>query len=240
MSSRRRITRLLSPRILVTAFALTAIAAIGISVAVPESAAFAEMNTPLSRFEASAAHGTLAEDLRVGKLSPADVESVSHVGFEYQGQHVPAWGDITDADRAEARTAPPILTEGADARVAPSLSAPAVRTIPGTSRQSGSGIAESKSIWSHVHDVIEFAKRDHWFYVNGTWIQWMAGASLGAVWSSFCSAIARSLPTLAFCSLAVILAWAGMGLLHQSLCGRRGAWVDLPYIGKSHCNNDKQ
>ncbi|MFT7711893.1 hypothetical protein ACMT9Y_13105 [Clavibacter tessellarius] len=239
MSSRRRITRLLSPRTVVTALALTAIAAIGISVAVPESAAFAEMNTPLSRFEHSAAHGTLSEDLRVGKLSPADVDAVSHTGFEYQGQHVPAWGDLTDADRAEARTAPPVLTAGADARADASLTAPTVQAAPVAAPRMGSGITESKSVWSHIRDVIEFAKHDHWFYINGKWIQWMAGAGIGAVWTSWCGAIARSLPTMAFCSLAVVIAWAGMGLLHQSLCGRRGAWVDLPWVEKSHCNDDR-
>ncbi|MFT2691250.1 hypothetical protein [Clavibacter zhangzhiyongii] len=242
MSIHPRSTRLFSARNSISALALTAIVAIGISVAVPQSAAFAATDSARSRIERSASHDTLAEDVRTGKVTAADVDAVSRTGFDYRGQHIPAWAGDLEADEASARTAPPVVAPGSAARTAPSLAAGEVQAAPGAApaSASGSGIAESKSIWSRIRDVAEWLGKDHWFYVNGKWVQWMAGASLGAVVSSFCSAIGRSLPTLAMCSLGAVLAWATMGLLHQTLCGQRGMWVDLPFVRKSHCNSDRQ
>lgn len=244
MSARPRARRLLSPRLAFMAMAITAVAALGISIAVPQGSAYAATsadNGPQNKVAAAVAHDTLLQDIQSGAISQADIQAVSKTGLDVQGHHIAAFTAPTAADVAAARQAPAVFADVPGA--AASLSASAVAgesttTAPPLKAGEAGGITESKHWYSPFTTAWKWLHTDHWYYVNPTWLQWMANVSIGTAAASFCGAIARTLPTAALCAVAATLMWAVAGLAHDWQCETRGWWVDLPYIGKSHCNRD--
>jgi len=245
MSAHPRARRLLTPRMAFTAMAITAVAALGISIATPQGSAYAATPaalSPQSKVAASIAHDTLLLDIQSGAISQADIQAVSKTGLDVQGHHIAAFTAPTAAEIAAARQAPAVYTDAGPGAAA-SLSASAAggestTTAPPLKAGAAGGITESKHWYSPITNAWKWLHTDHWYYINGTWLAWMANVSLGTAAASFCGAIARTLPTAVGCGIVATLLWAVAGVAHDWQCETRGWWVDLPYIGKSHCNRD--
>ncbi len=181
MSARPRARRLLSPRLAFAAMAITAVAALGISIAVPQGSAYAATsadNGPQNKIAAAIAHDTLLQDIQSGAISQADIQAVSKTGLDVQGHHIAAFTAPTAAETAAARQAPPVYTDAAPGAAA-SLSASAVAgesttTAPPLKAGEAGGITESKHWYSPITTAWKWLHTDHWYYINGTWLAWMA------------------------------------------------------------------
>ncbi len=243
-----------------SALVLVAVAALGIAVSSPQDAARADTRQAVAASAASAAisarltaawkDGTLLDKIRSGELTEADLAPAKATGLDIAGRHI----TLTPPTAAEAAKGAEIAAHmqkesgGAGMLARPSAATSdsgkgSVTLDPGTSAPSSGttgapSITESKHWYSPITTAWKWLHTDHWYYINGTWLAWMANVSLGTAAASFCGAIARSLPTIVGCGIVATLLWAVAGVAHDWQCETRGWWVDLPYIGKSHCNRD--
>jgi hypothetical protein len=242
MSIHHSAARMSSPRRLMSALVLVAVAALGIAVSSPQDAARADTHRASAASAASAAlsarltaawkDGTLLDQVRSGALTEADLAPARATGLDIAGRHLdlktPTAAEAAEGARIAAHMQRGQGSSGAGMLARPSAEASATGTgsatlDPGASAPSSSsgstgapGIAESKAWWSN-----------HWFYINGTWFKILVASSIGVISSTVCTffglAGALCIPIAGFIAGAV-------EFLKNTSCARHGIHIDVPLM----------
>lgn len=223
-----------------TAVVAITIAVIGVAIVGPGGAALAAEGPAPSAVVQAIESGTLQADVISGKVTEAEVVSVAESGFDYKGTHVPGWLNLSAKDQAIAQHGADLMRKDSDVpRIENNLrsqtessgsrgtvtftpGAPAAGVSPGE-------ISASAHWWNRIF-------RDHWLYINGGWLAWMVSVPVIYATASACAFYDLSKASCAL--LGAFLVSGGAKVLSSWSCVRRGLWIDVPYIWKSHCNND--
>ncbi|MBT1607254.1 hypothetical protein [Curtobacterium flaccumfaciens] len=228
--------RSVSPtRTRMVAAAVVAVAALTLAISGPASAAMAAQSTPAEKVALSLEHGTIAQDVKTGRISEADIVAAAAAGFTVNGRHIASWTNLSPAQEAQAEqgaeqmAADPAMSAARTAQpqtVQLHAGGPTVTTPHTTAGTHPGGIDDDKHWWNHIFE-------DHILYVNGKWLSWMISVPLVYALASACTFYDLSKASCAL--LGVVIAGGAAAGLQSWSCIKNGIWIDVPYIWRTHC-----